>query len=349
MRVIIATTQIPFVQGGAEVLASDLLAALSAEGHEAEIVAIPFSGNPPERILDQMLACRLLDLTTSNGAPVDRLIALKFPVYLAEHPRKALWLLHQYRAAYDLFDYPLADLKNEGHGLVVRDAIRAADGKLIRDSRAVFTISQNVSARLQRYNGIDSIPLYPPIRDEASFHCAEKMDDYLFFPSRLTPPKRQELVLRALAHCPKEVRVVFAGLPDNHSHAERLKSLAAGLGVERQAEWRGRITQHEKLDAYSRCIAVVFPPLDEDYGYVTLEAMLSEKAVITCTDSGGPTEFVRHEESGLIAEPAPEALGHAFERLWRDRELAAGYGREGRATYLRLGLSWPKVVTALLA
>ena len=110
MRVVIATVQVPFVRGGAEILADQLLNALRSEGHEAEIVAVPFKWYPAERILDHMLACRLLDVTESTGTPIDRLIGLKFPAYFMPHPHKVLWLLHQHRTAYDLWDHPLSDL-----------------------------------------------------------------------------------------------------------------------------------------------------------------------------------------------------------------------------------------------
>src|SRR5437773_2205296 len=127
MRILIATVQVPFVRGGAEVLAEGLRDALHREGHQAEIVAIPFKWYPPERILDQMLACRLLDLTESSGTPVDRVIGLKFPAYLIPHPNKVLWIVHQHRSAYDLWDHPLGDLINFPNGVQVRDAIRLAD------------------------------------------------------------------------------------------------------------------------------------------------------------------------------------------------------------------------------
>ena len=86
MRIVIATVQVPFVRGGAEVLAEGLREVLHAQGHEAEIVTMPFKWYPPERILDQVLICRLLDLTESCGTAVDRVIGLKFPAYLIPHP-----------------------------------------------------------------------------------------------------------------------------------------------------------------------------------------------------------------------------------------------------------------------
>src|SRR5215471_15350212 len=110
VRVVVATVRAPFVRGGAEAHAEGLRDALLAAGHEAEIVAVPFKWYPPERITDQMLACRLLDLTESDGVAIDRLIALKFPAYLIPHPAKVLWVLHQHRPAYDLWEHALGDL-----------------------------------------------------------------------------------------------------------------------------------------------------------------------------------------------------------------------------------------------
>src|SRR5438067_5354107 len=144
MRVLIATTQVPFIQGGAEMMANGLRQALCAEGHEAEIVAIPFKWYPPERIVETMLACRLLDLTESAGARVDRVIGLKFPAYLIPHPNKTIWLVHQHRTAYDLWDHELCDLTNFPNGADVREAIIQADRHFLPQATSIFTISANV-------------------------------------------------------------------------------------------------------------------------------------------------------------------------------------------------------------
>ena len=131
MRILIATVQVPFVRGGAEVHGENLRDALRRAGHEAEIVAVPFKWYPPERILDTMLSCRLMDLTESSGVKVDVLIGLKFPAYLIPHPNKVLWILHQHRAAYDLWGHQFGDLHRFPNGSQIREAIEHADRKLI--------------------------------------------------------------------------------------------------------------------------------------------------------------------------------------------------------------------------
>jgi glycosyltransferase involved in cell wall biosynthesis len=347
-RVAIASVQVPFVTGGAESHALGLKRALIAAGHEAEIVTFPFNPAVPERIPDQMLACRLIDLTEVHGAKVDRLIALKFPAYLIPHPNKVVWVLHQHRAAYDLWNYPYEELSSSPRGLLVRDAIRRGD-RLLNEAKAVFANSRNVANRLQQFCGIQSQPLYHPPPDAEAFHCARDVGDYLFFPSRISASKRQSLVLEALAETKQPVKVRFAGVPDSAEYGKRLKALATKLGVASRVEWLGFISDEQKREHYSRAIAVLFPPMDEDYGYVTLEAMLSSKAVITCDDSGGPLEFVQRDRTGIVAKPWANALATAMDRLWEDRAFAAKLGQEGRHCYQQLGLSWSNVVRQLLA
>src|SRR5262245_49769078 len=188
MRILIATAQVPFVRGGAEILAEGLMHALRAQGHATEIVAIPFKWYPPERILDHVLACRLLDVSQSGGKPIDRLIGLKFPAYLIPHSDKVLWLLHQFRTAYELWDKPFGDLHHYPNGPQVREAIQHLDQRLIPEAKAVFTISKNVSSRLWRYCGIDSVPLYHPPAAAEQFYHGES-EDYFFYPSRLASLK----------------------------------------------------------------------------------------------------------------------------------------------------------------
>ena len=195
--------------------------------------------------------------------------------------------------------------------------------------------------------GVGVAPMRPP-PDAEKFFCANETVEYFFFPSRLSASKRQSLVLEALALTKEKVRVRFAGLPDSSDYGKHLKLLARKLGVESRVDWLGFISEEEKRENYAKAIAVVFPPVDEDYGYVTLEAMLSSKPVITCSDSGGPLEFVVHEKTGLVAKPTASALAEAFDALWRERKAAAKYGQTGRDSYERLHLSWSEVVRQLL-
>ncbi len=347
MRIVIATVQVTFVQGGAELLAEGLRDALARAGHAVEIAAVPFKWYPAETILDHMLACRLLDLTESCGTKIDKVIALKFPAYLIEHPNKTFWLLHQHRTAYELWDGPHDDLRRQGIGMQVRNAIHQADRQAFARAKSIYTISANVSERLKETCQMDSTPLYHPPARSDEFFCAEA-EDYLFFPSRLSAIKRQALVIEALAETAQPVKVIFAGGADHAPYAQELRDLAVKHGIADRVKWLG-VTSHDELrKLYAAASGVIFVPFDEDYGYVTLEAMLSAKPVITCTDSGGPLEFVLNNETGLVVEPGPSALAAAMDKLWRDRAFARQLGRTGRERYRSLEIGWDKVISSLL-
>jgi glycosyltransferase involved in cell wall biosynthesis len=348
MRILIATVQVPFIRGGAEVHGEGLRDALRAAGHDVEIVAVPFKWYPPERIIDHMLACRLLDLSEVMGTAVDLLIGLRFPAYLIPHENKVLWILHQFRTAYELWDHQLGDLIYSPNGVEVRDAIRQADRHFIAQAKKVHANSANVAARLKYFCDIESTPLYHPPPHAEKFYTSEA-EDYFFFPSRLCLPKRQALVLDALARTKNPVRVRFAGTADQPAYQNELKSLARKLRVHNRVEWLGQVDEANKRELYARALAIIYPPIDEDYGYVTLEAMLAAKPLVVCTDSGGPLEFVRHDVTGLIVEPEAAVLAAALDRLWSDRSAAKKWGAAGNALYREMDITWDHVVKTLLA
>jgi len=348
MRVLVATVQVPFVRGGAETLAEDLVSEMRKAGHECELASIPFSWNPPAKILDHMLACRLLDLGGPSASNIDLIIGLKFPAYFVSHPNKVLWLIHQHRSAYNLWgNEQYGDLHNFPDGKMVRDAIRAADCRLIPEAQEVFAISRQVTGRLARFNGIKAEALYHPPRDHSLYRSGD-FGNYILFPSRLNPAKRHHIAVEALKLCREPVRLKFLGPSEMPAYDTRLRALAGQLGVEDRIEWLGSVSQSEKIAAYADSLAVVFPPVDEDYGYVTLEAMLARKAVITCSDSGGPLEFVLDGSTGLVVEPSTRALASAFDRLWGNRTEAVKLGENGRAHYDQMGIAWPAVIDRLV-
>jgi glycosyltransferase involved in cell wall biosynthesis len=282
------------------------------------------------------------------GTPVDLLIGLKFPAYLIPHPRKVLWILHQFRTAYDLWDHDLGDLIYTSDGASVREAIRQADRQLIPEARRIFANSANVAARLKYFCDIDATPLYHPPPDAEQYYTSDA-EDYLFFPSRLCAPKRQTLVLEALGLAKRSLCVKFAGTADQPGYSDELRALARRMRVHDRVEWLGQVTEEEKRQLYARSLAVLYPPIDEDYGYVTLEAMLAAKPVITCSDSGGPLEFVRHEETGIISAPDARSLAQALDAISENREQAKSWGEAGHTLYREMKISWRGVVEKLLS
>jgi glycosyltransferase involved in cell wall biosynthesis len=346
MRVAIATAQVPFVTGGAEFLAQSLEAALVGRGIATAIVSIPFKWYPPPVLLDMMLSGRLLDLSEVNGLPIDRVITLKFPAYYLDHPCKVGWLLHQHRQAYDLFETPFGDLHQDAEGRAVAAEIRRWDDHFLPRHRALFTISRTVSDRLRRYNAIEAPPLYHPPPGADRFHCAG-YEAFVLAPGRLDGMKRQKLMIEAMAELPETVGLVLIGATDG-DYGRAAREMAAGFAPGR-VTLLGVVPEAEKLDLYARCLAVYNGVYDEDYGYVTLEAFLASKPVITHPDSGGPLEFVRHEDNGFVVDPDPSAIAACIRPLADNPAVARAIGGSGRATIDALGVGWDSVLEKLLA
>lgn len=342
MRILICATQVPFVRGGAEYLVEGLRDALRAAGHSVDVVALPFQWSPVERIPESALAWRLLDISHTNGQPVDLVIATKFPSYLVRHPNKVAWLVHQHRQAYDWYGTPLSDFANTAEHRGVREQIFRMDARGLGECRARYTISRNVSARLRRFNGLESTPLYPPSRYAADLR-AGPYGDYILSSARLDRAKRLDLLLEALARTRLPVRAIFAGAgPDR----ERLEGIAARLGLGERVRFLGFVSDAELIELYAGARAVYYAPIDEDYGFATVEAFGAARPVITTDDSGGVLEFVEHEVNGLVVRPQPDSIARALEALAADAALAERFGRAGRP--LVAGITWEKVLAALL-
>jgi glycosyltransferase involved in cell wall biosynthesis len=340
--VLIAAVQAPFITGGAEILVSELRRQLQQRGFRVDVAAVPFKWYPVSEIVRQALAWRLLDLTESNGVPVDLVIATKFPSYLARHPRKVAWLFHQHREAYDLFGTPYCSFTDSAEDTRVRDAIRALDTTALGECRDIFTISRNVADRLRRYNGLPGRPLYPPPHHLGRYRC-EAFAPFLFYAGRLDRLKRLDLALDAMKRVRSGARLKIAGQGPVETE---LRKQIEGLGIGDRVELLGYVGADDLLDLYARCRAALYVPLNEDYGYVTVEAFLSGKPVVTTTDSGGPLEFVTDGETGAVAPPDPEALAARIDALWEQPESALrAWGAAGRERVA--GITWDGVIDRL--
>jgi glycosyltransferase involved in cell wall biosynthesis len=270
---------------------------------------------------------------------------MKFPAYLVAHPRKVLWIMHQYRAAYNLWNTPFDDLSPYPDGPQVREWIRQVDNRLIPQAKKVFANSKTVADRLLRYNNIESEPLYHPPPRAQSLRCGEQ-GDYIFYPSRLEPQKRQELLIEAAQHLSTPLKIVLAG---GSGDPQRYEMLVKKYGVADRVCLRGFVSEAEIIDLYADALGICYLPFDEDYGYVTLEGMLSGKPVLVARDGGGAAEFITHDSEGLIMEPEPKAIAAALDSLYSDRAKARAMGQRGRDKLLAMNLSWSNVVEKLIS
>ncbi len=341
--VLVCEAQVPFVHGGAEVHVRQLVRELRGRGFQAELVSVPFKWYPKEEILPHAAAWRLLDLSESNGRPVDLVIGTKFPSYFARHPRKVAWLIHQYRAAYELCGTEYSDFAHTELDVGLRDTIMRLDTEMLGECRRIFANARNTAARLATFNGLQAEALYHPPQ-LAPRLVTGPYGDYVLSVGRIESVKRVDLIIKALVHVDSPVRLIVAGDGTQRQNAERA---AEAAGVTDRVTFLGSVGDDELIGLYAGALAVVYPPFDEDFGYVTLEAFLARKPVITCADSGGPNEFVVDGVNGFVCVPEPGAIASAVNHLASDRARAAAMGDAGHDVACRI--TWDGVIEKLTA
>jgi glycosyltransferase involved in cell wall biosynthesis len=343
MRIGICNVQVPFIKGGAEILSLELYNELIKRGHDVELINIPFKWYPSSKILKHALIWRMMDLTESNGEKIDLLICTKFPSYVIKHPNKVVWLFHQYRQAYELYD--LHGRNEFGDGAdELRDKIIKIDNKTIGECKKIYSISKNVSKRLRNYNNIKAKHIYPPPKNANEFYCGD-VGDYFIYPSRIDQLKRQYLLIEAMKHVQTNVKVVIVGTGPQEKEC---KSLVQKLKVSESVQLYGYASDDELINLYANSLGVFYAPYDEDYGYVTIEAFLSKKPVITTHDSGGPLEFVEDDVNGYIVDPDPRDIAEKMDHLFKNKDVAEKMGQNGYKKVKSLNLSWDNVIKELV-
>ena len=221
MRVVVCRPQVPFVYGGAEVVADQLVDELRARGHEAELVAIPFAWTRA-KVLDQALQWRLVDLCGNEAKPVELVIGTKFPSYGIRHPNKVVWLVHQFRQAYDFDRGEFRQFSESPVDRSLRLAVERFDRVALREARRIFTISGNVADRLKRSTGLDAIVLPPPPQKLA--YRTDGYEPFVLSVNRLDRYKRIDLLLEAAAK--QGIDVVVSGEGPDRERLERWRRSA---------------------------------------------------------------------------------------------------------------------------
>jgi glycosyltransferase involved in cell wall biosynthesis len=339
MRIAVCSAQVPFARGGTEIFVEDLVAELRKREHEAELVTIPYKWYPGTRVLTQAFLWRLIDLAEADGRPVDLVVATKFPTYAVRHPNKVVWLLHQFRQAYELDRTQLGQFSESPDDRATRRAIHALDRRVLGEARKLFTTSRNNQQRLESSTGLVAEVLpHPP--QELPYRC-DDYGDFVLSVGRLDRAKRVDLLIDAAAESSFPVVVAGDG-PDRH----RLEELAGRRSLDGRVRFLGRVSTDELADLYARCLAVFYAPVDEDFGMVPYEAFLADKPVVTTTDAGGPLEVVRDRKTGIVCAPRAAAVADAFAWLREHIDEARALGQAGHA--LADDVTWDRAIDRLL-
>jgi glycosyltransferase involved in cell wall biosynthesis len=341
VRIAVCLPQVPFVRGGAEILAESLMEELKERNHDAVLVSVPFKWYPGAGVLTHAFLWRLLELDEADGRPIDLVIATKFPSYVVRHPRKVVWLVHQFRQAYELDRTDLGQFGESPVDRATRGAVQRLDQLTLAEARGLFAISENVAERARRSTGLSVQVLSPPPQ-KLDYRC-ESYGDFVLSVGRLDRAKRTELLVEAAAQEPGLSVVIVGEGPER----ERLEDLARERSLDGRVTFAGRLDTDELSDLYARCLAVFYAPIDEDLGLVPREAFLFEKPVVTTTDAGGPLEVVVDGQTGVVCEPNAVAVARACSWLAAHPERAREWGRSGKELAARA--TWDTVIDSLLA
>ncbi len=349
MRILVVTSYVPFEMGGNERLALALVRELNKRGHEADWLFTPQNRHYLFRsLMAGYVANYLTDVREVDGKPIDRVVTIKFPSFAVRHPAQLCWFAHRQREYYDLWDewYPYQVKIGVGRRKKIQRFIlhRLDNYFLSHHVKRLFAISGNVAGRLKHWGGHAAEVLYPPPLREDLIRF-EAYEPFIFTFSRLIAPKRMDLLVEAMRHVKStNIRAIIGGRGPEFS---RLDEMIRQYGLQERVVLTGSLTDEEVFNRLARCRAVFFAPKNEDYGLVTVEAMRSRKAVITCEDSGGPTELVRDGKNGFVTPPDPEVVAQRIDELADSEDLAKTLGEQ--AYQDSLAISWNKVVERLTA
>lgn len=379
MRIaVVAPSPVPFTPGGAERVWNGLVHALNETGgHVAELIKLPVR----EHTLGGLVA-GYADFARLDLAHFDMVVTGKYPAWMVSHPNHAVWVLHRLRGLYDTYHLTgmpervdlrdpelgglqrlmrrrggraaalellarLADTvqrRGADHpalalpGPFAREVVHFLDGVAFEGIRRYLAISRTVATRPGYFPPGAAVEVAYPPSDLGGARCGGST--HLFTASRIEPPKRFDLLIEAMRLVPDPVELLIAG---DGPDLDRLRALSAG---DPRVRWLGQVTHQRLRDLYADSLAVPFLPRDEDLGLITLEAMACAKPVITCEDSGGPTEFVVDGVTGRMVPPEAGALAEAIHGICAD---PAGARRMGASARLRArSVSWESAVARLL-
>lgn len=225
-------------------------------------------------------------------------------------------------------------------GPFARKVIRFLDGIAISRAsiRRFAAISQTVKDRRDYFPpGVDVRVLHPPSDLE---ELGPGPDEYLFTVSRLDGVKRVGLIIDAMQHVSADVPLLIAGTgPDEALLRER-------AGGDARIRFLGYVSDDQIATHYRHALAIPYVPLDEDYGLVTIEAMMCSKPVVTVVDAGGPNELVRDGVTGFSVVSDARAIGERLDYLCNHRDHARAMGTDARRFAERI--DWDGLVRGLV-
>ncbi len=343
MKVLVATSDVPFVEGGHLIIAKELVSAINEYGFNAELLLTP--QNRFSKIFQAYLSTRLIDVEEDGlGGKIDKLISFRYPSYALKHPNHTVWINHRMREYYDMWEnfYPLLGKKAKIKEKLKKILIHKIDNFFLKRVNKIYSQSENIKKRLEKWGNMKSEVLYPPPPKRE--YKAGKYGKTIFTVSRLVKHKRVDLIVRALSFVKdKEIKLIIAG---DGPEINNLRALTKELKIEKRVNFLGKISDKQLIKLYSEAGAVYYAPYNEDYGFVTVEAFSSGKAIITTEDSGGVAELTQKSKAGIITKPTPDNLAEGINSLFSEKNKLIRLGETGKKWVSQL--SWTDTVEKLI-
>jgi len=361
---IVAPSPVPITIGGAEYLYSGMQNAINRfSSHQCELIKIPVKEGSFWEIIDSYykfytLDLECFDLVISTKYPSWMISHPNHILYMVHHLRGLFDTFHFFnkpkkipgfliidsvekivtiirkknpsKGDVDLFFSLIINLKKdelnypkelfEFPGPFIYEIVHFLDNYALEPNKIkkYFTMSENVKNRSDYFpTGVPVKVIHPPPLND-SFFCSDY--NYLFTASRLDGPKRIDLLIDAMKFVPHTISLKIAGTGPEE------KRLKAKAGTDKRIEFLGFVNDDQKIEYYANALTVLFVPYDEDYGFITVEAMKSKKAVITTSDSGGPLEFVKNYQTGFVVPPDPKLIAEKINYFIENKEEAINMG-----------------------
>ena len=240
------------------------------------------------------------------------------------------------------------------------------EGLIMSDADGVIVSTEEERQDIARYYGaprhnIEVIPagvnleMFQPVdRAEARAALASEWgirDDerVILYVGRIEPLKGIDILLRALPMLEHDGAVralIVGGNPGNDVELERLKSLAAELGIADSVTFTGSVPQAVLPTYYSAADVFTLPSHSESFGLAPLEAMACGTPAVV-SRVGGLKTFIRSGENGyLVPWRCPESFAQRFDTLLANPELRDAMGRAARERALSMG--WGAVAERML-
>jgi glycosyltransferase involved in cell wall biosynthesis len=268
--------------------------------------------------------------------------------WCANRNERVLWYCHTpLRDIYDLYEYRMAMRKPHMKPVYMLGAaaVRAIDQKVVKKIPYIIANSPNIKSRISKYYNREDARVLGGGVDLKNY--SSKGDQrYFFYPSRISPNKRQDYAIEAFKIFSRKVkgyRLIICGpVSKDKFYYDYYRKIYESARGSSRIEFLTEVTEKRLIELFSNCTAVLYPPINEDYGIVPLEAMASGKPIIAVNE-GGPKETILHGKTGMLVN-SPAEMAIAMESVARDGELSARLGKAGRSR-VKKGYSWETFFT----